>query len=142
MVSFHSCWGSQVHNTPMMVFSLAEYIILFCGGLQTLGFLRHVRPSIVRIDPRSKCANRRHANPTPRTGCVLSMQRVYMGDARPTVACCSLKLSLTLRGARWRSRGPLGPTKQTKTRATWRQGSTGPTYPLPLNAPTTHTTHS
>ena len=65
----------------MMVFSLAEYIILFCGGLQTLGFLRHVRPSIVRIDPRSKCANRRHANPTPRTGCVSSMHRVYMGDA-------------------------------------------------------------
>ena len=67
LVSFHSCWGSQVHNTPMMVFSLAEYIIHLCGGLQTLGFLRHVRPSIVRIDPRSNCANRRHANPTPRT---------------------------------------------------------------------------
>ena len=108
MVSFHSCWGSQVHNTPMMVFSLAEYIILFCGGLQTLGFLRHVRPSIVRIDPRSNCANRRHAN-QPDTKNRVCLARpcshsVYMGDARPTVACCSLKLSLTLRGVRWRSR--------------------------------------
>ena len=57
--------------------------------------------------------------------CLVHALCVYGRCRGPSaVACSSLKLSLTLRGVRWRGRGPLGPTKQTKTRSTtWRHWS-------------------
>ena len=107
LVSFHSCSKYIIH--PRWSFHSPSTYTHLWGGLQTLGFLRHVRPSIVRIDPRSNCANRRHANPTPRTGWVLSMQpQCVYGRCQAHSGMLVAKTVSDLEGVRWRSRGPSG----------------------------------